>query len=182
MGGTGELKWVGAKKYKEKDTLLINFNASGFNFKDNEDIYLDPKTFKPFFVEREGNIFGRKEQISEDYTTAGQIKITKKVDGKSEQNVLKVDGEVDNIYGFIYRYRKEGSFKVGDTIQVNLPTKKFKIKMIKETKLSMYAKTYDTYYMQSDPPQYRIWFDASDKKIPLRIIGGGQMNMSGYEE
>jgi hypothetical protein len=183
IGVKGVLKNTGETQYKGKKYFLIEFKADGFNFNDEEKIYLDPKTFKPVYVERDVNVFGKKEKISEDYTQEGQIKITKTTgDGKTEEQILKKQGDIDNIYGFIYRYRKQGSFKIGDVIDVKLPTKDFKIKLTKHARLSYYAKTYDCFYMESEPKEYKIWFDASEKKLPLRIIGGGTMIMTGYEE
>jgi hypothetical protein len=182
VSGKADLNFAGETNYKDHKTFLIEFKADGFNFQDTEKIYLDPKTFKPIFVERNINIFGKKEEISEDYQTDGEIKIKKTTNGKTEDQVLKKKGDVENIYGFIYRYRKEGSFKMGDTINVVLPTKDIKITLQKQTKIKAAGKNYDAFYMESAPNEYKIWFDTSDKKLPLRIAGSGNMVMTGYEE
>jgi hypothetical protein len=41
--------------------------------------------------------------------------------------------------------------------------------------------------MQSQPTRYKIWFDSSERKLPLRITGtigfiNSVMTMTGYEE
>ena len=93
---------------------------------------------------------------------------------------------MDNIYGFIFRYRKEGSFKLGDVLNMTLPTKDLKIKLLKRTPLSIAGKSYDSYYMQSQPGRYKIWFDSSANHWPLRITGtigfvSSVMTMTGYD-
>ncbi len=170
--GDADLTWVGPVVYKGRDAVLVSFRADGFNFLDEEKIYLDPQAYKPLFVERDLNIFGKKEHIVEEYLTPqGAIKITKTVSGKVEEQILKKDGAVDNIYGFIFRYRQSGSFKVGDVIEVNLPTKDLKIELLKQVNIAAAGTTYNSFYMQSNPAKYRIWFSADEKKLPLRISG-----------
>ena len=187
--GEASLTMVGPKDYKDYKTLLIVFKAHGVNFSDEEDIYVDPETYKPMFVERNFSlsVFGQGK-ISEDYVTSkGDILITK-TDGDrvTRQDINKV-GAVDNIYGFIFWYRKAGLFKVGEVLNMTLPTKDLKIQLVKRVKFRIGKKTYDSYYMQSQPGRYKIWFDASEHKWPLRITGSigflnSVMTMTGYEE
>jgi hypothetical protein len=172
--------------FEGKPAVMVHFKADGFNFYDEEKIYLNPETYKPFVVLRDLNILGNKEKITEHYSN-GKIEINKEAGGKKTKQTLNIKGDVDNIYGFIYRYRKQGSFKKGDTLDVVLPTQKLKIKLIKETKFNAMGKNFDTFYMESEPAQYKIWFDAGEKKLPLRINGsvgaaGGVMTMTDYKE
>ncbi|MEI7997904.1 MAG: hypothetical protein WCH62_00140 [Candidatus Omnitrophota bacterium] len=177
--GDAQLRLVGPTVYKGQQTLLITFKAKGFNFVDEENIYLNSLTYKPLFVERTYN----NEKISEEYINDGrQINVTKTVNGKITKQVIEKAMPADNIYGFIYRYRKEGSFKIGEVLELNLPTNDLKIKLVKRMQLKVIDQQYNAFYMQSNPSKYKIWFDASDKKIPLRINGGlGTMVMTKYE-
>jgi hypothetical protein len=184
--GEATLTMVGPKDYKNKKTVLIVFKAHGGNFSDEEDIYVDPKNYKPLFVERDFslNVFGQGKTL-EEYQP-DKIIITKTDKGHTDSQVIKKSG-VDNIYGFIYRYRKEGSYKIGDTIDMTLPTKDLKIKLIDQEKFKIGDKAYDSYYMQSQPTRYKIWFDTSEHKWPLCITGtigiiNSVMTMTGYEE
>jgi len=68
-----------------------------------------------------------------------------------------------------------------------LPTKDLKIRLVKRVVLKINGKFYDSYYMQSQPVRYKIWFDTSEHKWPLRITGtigliNSVMTMTGYEE
>jgi hypothetical protein len=186
--GDASLIMVGPKDYKDHKTIMILFKAHGMNFSDEEDIYVDPSTYKPLFVERNFSlgIFGHGK-ILEDYVSSkGEIHLTKTEDTHVTQQVIK-KADVDNIYGFIYRYRKEGSFKIGDVLTITFPTKDFRIQLVKRDVLRINNKSYDSYYMQSQPTRYKIWFDASDHKWPLRITGtigilNSVMTMTGYKE
>jgi len=191
MGYDGEasLTMAGPKVYKGHKTVLIVFKAHGVNFSDEENIYVDPSTYKPLFVERDFSLgmFGRGKILEEYIPSKGEIIITKTDGGHVTSQVINKAVAVDNIYGFIYRYRKEGSFKTGDVLKMNLPTKDLKIRLVKRVVLKIGEKSYDSYYMQSQPARYKIWFDASDHKWPLRITGtigmiNSVMTMTGYEE
>lgn len=187
--GEARLTMIGPKDHKGHKTLLIVFKAHGVNFSDEENIYVDPVTYKPLFVERHFSlsVFGQG-QTSEDYVSSkGGILITKTDGNRVTQQVINKVGAVDNIYGFIYRYRKEGSFKIGDVLNMTLPTKDLKIRLVKRVVLKIGRKSYDSYYMQSQPVRYQIWFDTSKHKWPLRITGtigflNSVMTMTGYEE
>ncbi len=168
--GEASLVFNGPTKIKEKDVLSVTFTAKGMNFFDEEKLYLDPITFRPVMVERNLNIFGSKEQITEEYQD-GKIKIIKKVGNKTIDQSITKSGAIDNIYGFIYRYRKEGQFKDKESFAIHLPTKDIQIKLRSKTKLKAVKEEFDAYYMESVPKQYNIWFDAGSRRIPLRIDG-----------
>jgi len=187
--GQASLTMVGPKDYKDQKTVLIVFRAHGVNFSDEEDIYVDPSTYKPLFVERDFslNVFGHGKTLEEYIPSKGEIIITKTDGGHVTRQIINKAGAVDNIYGFIYRYRKEGSFKIGDVLNMTLPTKDLKIRLVKRVMFRIGRKSYNSYYMQSQPGRYKIWFDASEHKWPLRIIGSigfinSVMTMTGYEE
>ena len=185
--GQATLTFAGESDFEGQRLTTILFKADGFNFYDEEKIYLDPGTLCPVVVLRDFNlnVFGNG-RIREDYLPGeGKIKISKEAGGKKTMQVLEKSGATDNIYGFIYRYRKNGSFRIGEVLDVHLPTKDLKIELAKRAVLDQAGKRYDTFFMQSKPAKYKIWFDASDKKLPLRISGAiGLANtvmvMTGY--
>jgi hypothetical protein len=73
-----------------------------FNFYRRRKDLREYRTFAP--VKIEPNIFGSKEKITEEYKE-GKIVITKVAGGKAETQEIAKDGQTDNIYGTIYRYR-----------------------------------------------------------------------------
>ncbi len=184
--GEATLEYVGPKIVSGRNVVLIIFTSKGVNFYDQEKIYLDPESFRPLAVSRDLNIFGKKEKIIE-YYVGQKIRIIKQVGKERSEQVLATKGQVDNIYGFIYRYRIQGPFKVGEQLDIRLPTKDLKISVAKETKLAAGGRTYDCYYMESEPAQYKIWFDKGPKKLPLRIsgsigVGNTAMIMTGVKD
>jgi len=187
--GDATLSLVGPKVYKAQKTVLIVFRASGKNFSDEEDIYVDPSTYRPLFVERNFSldIFGQGKTLEEYIPSKGEIDITKTDSGHVTHQVINKAGDIDNIYGFIYRYRRDGSFKIGDVLDMNLPTKDLRFRLVERVPFKIDNKTYDSYYMESQPTRYKIWFDSSSRKLPLRITGtigfiNSVMTMTGYDE
>src|SRR5437016_1109731 len=85
--GEATLTFSGEQSYQGKKAVLIVFHAKGFNFLDDEQIYVDPVSYKPVAVLRDLNIFGNKEKIEEKYSE-GHVKISKDArGGPSEQTI-----------------------------------------------------------------------------------------------
>ena len=168
--GNATLEFVGPAIYNNTDTLLVKFKADGLNFLDQENIYLDKQSYRPLFVERRINIFGNKEEIVETYTP-GQIKIVKTVSGKTTTQVIEKQGDIENIYGYIWRMRLEGQFDVGKSVDIKLPTTDIAMKVVKLLSLNAAGKKFEAAYIQSEPSKYKIWFEAGGTHVPLRIAG-----------
>ncbi len=185
--GEAILTFEGPAAREDKDYLLIVFKATGINFLDSEKIYADPASLLPQIVERDLNIFGKKEQIIEYYEPQnGKVRVVKTVSGKTTEQVITKKGELDNIYCFIYRYRRDAEFKAGESLAINLPTMDLRIKLTEKVDIATAGKNYQAFFMQSTPSKYKLWFDVSRQKIPLRIdgavgVGSTTMTMKSYE-
>ena len=170
--GRATLTFPGEVQYEGQRLFLIVFRADGFNFYDKEEIYLDPDTLFPVVVLRDLNIFGAKEKIREDYLQgAKKIYLHKFARGKETQQVIAVDGAVDNIYGFIYRYRRSGSFRTGEDLDIVLPTQKLKIGIVRPQRIKAAGRKAASLYMESNPAKYKIWFSIDGRRIPFQISG-----------
>lgn len=186
--GEAVLTFHGVQKLHGKNFYLITFKASAVNFFDEEKIYADIETFYPLIVLRDLNIWGKKEKIKEEYDAQkGIIKITKNHGRKTTEQVIKKSGMIDNIYCFIYRYRKDGKFDPGDSLVIHLPTTDVTIDLVKLTKLKTANEIFDAYFMETVPPKYKVWFGTGEEKIPLRIngsvgISAASLTMRSYEE
>lgn len=176
--GEATLSFEGLTKYKGKEAYLIIFQAQAVKFYDQEKIYADPKTFYPIAVERDiTTLMGSKEKITEEYfPKQGLISIIKLTGGKTIDQSIQKGGLIDNIYCFIYRYRRGGQFNIGESFSIQLPTKDVTINFVKLTSVKAAGKTFDAYFIQSDPAKYKVWFDTGSKKIPLRINGAVGIN------
>jgi hypothetical protein len=175
--GGAELIFNGPEKLEGRDALRLTFTAHSLNFFDEEKIYMDPTTFYPIAVMRDLNVFGSKEQITERYRE-GKVVITKTSGGKTSTEERSKPGAIDNIYCFIYRYRNAGKFQIGDAFKMNLPTRDVTMRLLKKTAVDAGGRSNDAYYMETMPKQFSVWFDAGDKKIPLRIDGAVGINQA----
>ncbi len=175
--GDAALIFNGLTQIKDRNVYLVRFTAESFNFSDEEKIYIDPQTFLPVVVQRNLNIFGKRENITEEYLPEKRmVKIVKTSGGKRREQILENAGLIDNIYCFIYRYRRSGNFKEGESLMMSLPTRDVKIDFVKKTQLKVARKIYDSFFLQSQSKDYQIWFDTSPAKIPLRIDGAVGLN------
>jgi hypothetical protein len=186
--GEATLQYHGLVEVDGVGAVGITFTAKALNFLDEEKIYLDPKTFYPLMVKRTLDLWGKKERIDEVYDhSRGEIKIVKTAGGKTTEQIIKREGQIDNIYAFIYRYRASGGGEIGDTLDVHLPTKDVSIKLTEKSNVETASgKKVDAYFLQSDPKQYQLWISTSEQRIPLRIdgavgLGKTMMVMSSYE-
>ena len=186
--GEATLEFQGETYRDGKKYTLIVFTSKGFNFYDEERIFVDGKTLLPQRVIRDLNIFGKKEQIMEDYDpAAGQIRVTKIANGVTTEQVIKKDGTIDNIYGFIYRYRDQGKFQNYAKFNLKLPTIDVTMEHLKSMSFNAAGKVYQASLIRSVPSKYSIWMDESDKHLPLRIAGATGivntvMTMIDYQE
>lgn len=170
--GEATLEYKGETSRDGKPYTLILFTAKGFNFSDEEQIFIDRETFFPVLVVRDLNIFGKKEQITEEYDQeAGTITITKVAKGKTTVEVLEKQGPIDNIFGFIYRYRLHANLNQEEQFEVRLPTADTTIKGVKNLRFKAAGKTYQAILLRSVPPKYSIWMDRGPERLPLRIAG-----------
>ena len=171
-----------------RDAYLITFEAKGSNFFDSEKIYADTKDLYPLRVERDVTYLGSIEKIIEAYDQDKfVVTITKTTQAKPtpENSVIQKKGKIDNLYCFIYRYRLMGNFQLGSSLRLNLPTKDVSVKIVKKMNLDAAGKTFTTFFLETTPAQYRLWFDTSKKKILLRVdkpamVGGTIMIMNNY--
>jgi hypothetical protein len=171
--GEATLEFKGETYREGKKYTLIVFTAKGFNFYDEERIFVDGETFFPQIVIRDLNIFGGREQIMEEYDhVAGTIKITKMLEGHEPTSVIiEKKAQVDNIYGFIYRYRMQEKLTKDEKFDVRLPTLDVKISGVKDVEFNAAGKMYKAVLLTSVPSKYSIWMDKSEKRLPLRIGG-----------
>lgn len=170
--GEATILFKGIEKLKGNPVYLIVFTARSANFFDEEKIYADVKNFYPVVVERDLNIFGKKEKITEEYDQAkGLVKITRHAGRRTTEETIQKNGPIDNIYCFIYRYRQWGEFRMGDSFSIKLPTRDVTVDLVKTTTLKIGKQNHETFFMQSNPAKYKVWFDTSERKIPLRING-----------
>lgn len=180
--GESELVYKGrAERDGDLPIVLITVTSKGFHFYDAEKIYLDAQTFDPIFIFRDLDIFGKKEKIKEYYDRqSGKVRIVKEAGGKTSEQTIEKKERLENIYGFILRFRLKGDLTPNNRIMVNLPTKEVVMIVRGNKKLAINRKTYQATFVESEPAQFKIWFEETSQKIPLKIdgaVGFGKTSM-----
>ena len=173
--GDAVLEFKGDDYIDGRKCTLVIFTANGFNFYDEERIYLDPVSLTPVKVLRDLNIFGNKENIMEEYTADnGAVRITKVANGKTTVQDIAPSASVipgahfDNIYGFLYRARQGEKMEIGRVLDMHLPTVNLKLEGVQVVAFNAAGKQYSALKMQSNPSKYTIWFDQGPQRLPLR--------------
>ncbi|MBI5415492.1 MAG: DUF3108 domain-containing protein [Candidatus Omnitrophica bacterium] len=186
--GEATMTFHGIASLDGRPELLITVTSSGFKFFDEEKIYFDPKAFLPVRVERDLDIFGKKEKITEYYNAEQKtVRIVKTAKGKTTEQTIRRPGPLDNMYCFIFRYRMAGKFQKGEDILIHLPTRDVRFQLMDIQPLAIDGKAFTAHYMQSDPAKYSVWFAADSRRVPLRIdgtagIGKTAMIMVNYQK
>lgn len=170
--GRATIQFQGLVEKKGQPLYLIVFEGKGSTFYDEELIYVDPNTWHPVIVERDLDIFNNKEKITEEYLPEqGKIKITKIADGETTVQWIEKEFPVDNLYGFIYRFREQKSLALGKTYDIRLPTKDVTMEALKQHNYRLSGERREAIYMNSDPSAYQVWFGVADPMIPYKIKG-----------
>jgi hypothetical protein len=170
-----------------RESLWITFRAEGFQFLDEEQIYLDTATLHPLLIKRNLDIFGKEERIVEFYDEhTGRVRIVKTVKGETTEQVIENGERFDNIYGFIYRYRLFGQFDAQKRLELHLPTRDVEFAFGETAEFEAAGETYQACLLKSEPKKYEVWFDKGPKRIPLKIngavgLGNTAMVMTGYK-
>ncbi len=170
--GEAVLAYKGPVHLQDKEAIQITVTTKAVNFYDQEDLFLAPQTFYPLMVKRDLNIFGKKEKITEYYDQQkGNVHLVKVAGGKTTEQTLNKKPPIENLYGFIYHFRLNSELSSAKEITLHLPTKDVQMKNQGEAKVNASNKDYDTFFWQSSPKQYSLWFDKQGNKLPVKIDG-----------
>lgn len=171
--GRATIQFQGLVPKQGQDLYLIVFEGAGGTFYDKEMIYVRPSDWRPVIVERDLDILGKKEQITEYYQPEkNQVKIVKTAeDGTVTEKVISKEQDMDNLYGFIYRLRERGDLALGQTMDIYLPTKDVTMEALKRHNYRLSGERRDAIYMTSRPTEYQVWFGVEEPMIPYKIKG-----------
>lgn len=150
-------------------------------------MYADTENFLPLRIERDINNWGRKMSIIEEYDQANHsVKITQINKKRVRSKELKQDDKIQNVILLTFLYRKLGNFELGRDFPVTLPMAKFIMRFAKQEKLAVPFGVYQAHMAESFPKGHKIWFEVSEKFIPVKIsgpfyLGPVTMTMINYE-
>jgi len=153
---------------------LVTFETNIKGFQDYEKIYSDPQTFLPIRVERDIKKLIVTEKIVEDYDQSRFILVvTKTSGGREEQIVINNNSQIHNPVLLPYYIRRIPGLGPGWALWINLPRRKYLIKLVSIDSITVPAGTFRAYCFVSEPKQFEIWISADERRIPLKIMGVG---------
>lgn len=181
--GSGQLNYAGLKTIDAKLCRHIIFKASTFSVNDEEDVYGGLDFAFPKRVERNVTLFGRNEAITENYEQDNKsVSISKRVDNSSpETENIRSQEQLSNVLLLIYQLRNDPDIKEGKTYHINLPTQKFDLVVGAKERIKVPLGVFDVFFIESKPPKYKIWMEAKDSRIPVKIqglIAGGMVYLA----
>ena len=169
--GSATITYLGPKEINGKVTSFISLEARAPGFYDFEKIYGDIETSLPVRIERKVRLFGKDSEIIEDYNHEKMEVVIRRNSRDPKQEVIRSEDKINNIILLLYQFRYKKDYKIGDTLQFNLPTKQLEMLVDKERTIKVPDGTYESIYIRSIPPRFKVWFRNNEDRIPLRIQG-----------
>jgi hypothetical protein len=168
--GQTDIIFRGETKLGEKDVYLIESNSDALNYKGRELIYVNREDFLPLRVERDLVFMGSKENIIEDYNAEDNSVIIKKTVGQDIKTTkIEKEDDIQNSISLIYLCRTLNNFDRDILIDVNLPTREFKLRVKKDQKVAVPMGSFDSFLFEDEGSNFRIWSGKDKNRLPLRF-------------
>lgn len=169
--GEAIITYLGEKEVNGAPVSCISVEAKAPGFYDVDKIYGDIENYAPIRVERDIKLFGNKVFITEAYNQVNNEVLITRV--SKETQVLKIESKekISNIILLLYHFRYKNHYRIGDSLNFILPTKKLELIVDKQTEIKVSMGKFKAIFVKSKPPQFKVWFKSDTDSIPLRIQG-----------
>ncbi|MBI5873428.1 MAG: DUF3108 domain-containing protein [Candidatus Omnitrophica bacterium] len=184
--GSGELHYKGLVEEGTRKVQHVIFKVTTFSVNDEDNVFGTLDFASPVRVERKIRILGKDETIFESYAeNKRSVTISKSVDDKkSESQVINTKDGMNNVLLLLYKLRNDKELKPGKSYKITLPTQNFELLVKSMRKIKTSLGVFNAYYLESNPPKYRIWLSPEPDRLPLRIQGlvaGGMLYLVATE-
>ncbi len=184
--GSGQLNYLGIEEEGGEKYQHIIFKASTLSVKDEDDVKGSLDFSFPVRVDRDVTLFGKKELISERYSSDRRsVNISKIVNGSIEpEQFIQSKDDINNVFLLLYQLRNDEEIGLGKVYVINLPTQKFELVVDSKKKIKVPLGEFDVFYLESRPPKYKIWLQAQESRLPVKIQGlvaGGMLYLAATE-
>lgn len=178
--GRSILEFHGETELGDKKVYYISFSTAIPSLKDAEEIYAYEDSFLPLEVRRTiRKTIGFSDRIVEKYDQANfKVDIKQKSTLRSRSFSIEKDSPIQNAILLTYYYRAKKNFDGGERLKVNLPTVSFEIMFSGEETIDTPLGEYRAYAFTSEPPRFKLWLSADEKRIPLKIQNPGTLGYS----
>ncbi|MFC1620896.1 DUF3108 domain-containing protein [Candidatus Omnitrophota bacterium] len=169
--GRSILTFHGEKKMGDKKAYHITFSTKIPSLKDIEELYADKETFLPIEVHRRiKKKLGFGDTIKEVYDQENfRVDISSKSKLRKKNFSIQKDSPIHNAILLVYYYRAQDTFNKGDKFKITLPTFDFDVMFKGIESINTPLGKFEAYAFTSDPPKFKFWLSADEKRIPLKI-------------
>jgi hypothetical protein len=178
--GESVLTFHGERDLNGKKVYYVTFVTRVPSFKDAEDLYADMDTFLPVEVHRSiKKSTGFNDNIVERYDQDDfRVDIKQKSRLRTREFSIQKQAPINNAILLAYYYRMREDFNKDRPLEVTLPQIDFKIMYGGTETLDTPMGQYKAHVFTSDPPKFRLWLSADEKRIPLKIQNPGMLGHS----
>ena len=178
--GKSTLAFRGERFLDDKKAYYVTFNTKIPSLKDNEEIYADPETFLPVEVHRTiKKKFGFDDKIKEVYDQENfRVDVFSKSKLRKKEFSIEKDAPIHNALLLVYYYRSKKDFDENERLQINLPTFDFEVAFDGIETVKTKLGEHSAYVFTSEPPKFKFWLSADEKRIPLKIKNPGSLGYS----
>lgn len=169
--GRSVLEFRGEEMLRGRPVYRVNFLTNIPSFQDAETIYAGRNTFLPMEVDRTiKKKVGFNDEIKEIYDQSGhKVDISQKSKLRSRHFSIKRDSPINNAILLTYLYRTQTYFDKSERRKVTLPTVEFEVMYDGIETIETQLGEYKAYSFVSDPPKFKLWLSADEKRTPLKI-------------
>ncbi|MBU1853658.1 MAG: DUF3108 domain-containing protein [Candidatus Omnitrophica bacterium] len=169
--GKSILTFHGERDLEGKKAYYITFDTSTSAFMDNEEIFADKDTFLPLEVHRMvKKTIGFTDKIKERYDQENfRVDITQKSKLRKKGHSIEKDAPIHNAILLTYYYRVRENFNKDEKAKITLPTVDFEVMYNGIETIETPMGEQRAYAFTSEPPKFKFWLSADERKIPLKI-------------
>jgi len=178
--GRSILTFNGEKDLDGKRVYHITFFTKVPSLRDTEEIYADKKTFLPLEVYRQiKKKIGFSDSVIEKYDQENfRVDISSKSKLRSRSFSIEKDSPIHNAILLTYYYRTKEGFDKNERLKINLPTFEFDVMFKGRETIKTPLGEFSAYMFTSDPPKFKFWLSADERRIPLKIKNPGMRGHS----
>ncbi len=178
--GKSTLTFNGERQLGDKKTYHITLSTKTVALKDTEEIYGDKETFLPVEVRRTiKKKVGFSDRIIEKYDQENfRVDVSSKSNLRKKEFSIQKDSPIHNAILLVYYCRTRDDLKEGDKFNIALPTIDLEVMFSGIETVETKIGKYQAYIFTSDPPKFKLWLSADEKRIPLKIKNPGTLGYS----
>ena len=175
--GKSIITFHGEEDLNGQSAYHITFFTKIPSLKDTEELYAHKDTFLPIEVHRKvRKRIGFSDNIIEKYDQENfRVDIRSKSRLRTKEFSIEKDSPIHNAILLVYYCRAREHFNKNEPIKINLPTAGFDVLYKGIETIDTPIGKFQAHSFTSDPPKFKLWLSADDKRIPLKIKNPGTL-------